>query len=666
MDLSSAQKLIEDLRATINYHSEKYYNEDSPEISDYEYDMLMRKLRSLEGQYPQLASADSPTVRVGGKATNTFEAVTHEVPLQSLLDAFSFAELLEFEQRVLKEVENPAYAVELKIDGLSVALEYKEGIFVRGATRGDGMVGEDVTQNLMTITEIPKVLSRPLNITVRGEVYMSKAAFESLNKQRQLEEQPLFANPRNAAAGSLRQLNSEITASRQLSIFVFNVQKGDVSFSSHEESLDFLKNLGFPVSPFYSVYDSISEAFAEVERFAEIRDSLPFDIDGAVIKVNDFGHRDLLGQTSKFPKWAIAYKYPPEQKETTLKDIVIQVGRTGVLTPNAVLEPVRLAGSTVSRATLNNRNFIRDLDIRIGDRVIVQKAGDIIPEIVRVNHKARNGSERIYQMPEFCPACGSKVVEDEHGIVIRCENLDCPAQLFRSILHFVSKDAMDIDGLGPAVIQQLLDAELIRDVTDLYGLKIEDLTPLERMGEKSAENLAAAIEKSKTASLDRLIHALGIRNIGKVAAKTLAEAFPDIDLLMNASHDELLALEDFGEIMVNSLQQFFDREENQEKIRRLKDYGVNMKQNIVQRGTAYAGKTFVLTGTLETMSRSRAGELIQLAGGKVASSASKKTDYVVVGENAGSKERKARELGLTILDEKTFLDMLKQEEENEQ
>lgn len=663
MDLSAVQKLIDELRSALRYHSEKYYNEDSPEISDYEYDMMMRKLRALEAQYPQFVTADSPTNKVGGAASNGFKEVTHEVPLMSLLDAFSFSELIEFEERIGKEVQTPEYAVELKIDGLSVALEYEQGIFVRGATRGNGLIGEDVTDNLRTIRDIPKILPKPIDITVRGEVYMPKASFEQLNRQRALEEQPLFANPRNAAAGSLRQLNSEITAQRQLSIFVFNVQKGEVDFSTHEESLNFLKELGFPVSPYYSVFPTMTKAFAEVERFAEIRDSLDFDIDGAVIKVNDFDQRDILGQTSKFPKWAIAYKYPPEQKETTLKDIVIQVGRTGVLTPNAVLEPVRLAGTTVSRATLNNQNFIRDLDIRIGDKVIVQKAGDIIPEIVRVNHKARNGNERVYHMPECCPACGSKVVEDENGIVVRCENLDCPAQLFRSILHFVSKDAMDIDGLGPAVIQQLLDHKLINDVTDLYTLKTADLAALERMGEKSADNLVSAIEKSKSASLDRVIHALGIRNIGKVAAKTLAEAFPDMELLLKAEHDELIALEDFGEIMVSSLQQYLCREENIAKIRRLQQYGVNMKQQTIPKGTAYAGKTFVLTGTLETLTRSRAGELIQKAGGKVASSVSKKTDYVIVGENAGSKERKARELGLTILDEQTFLQMIKQEDQ---
>lgn len=662
MDLSTTQKNIEHLRQTILYHSNKYYNEDSPEITDYQYDMLLRQLRTLEEQYPQFITPDSPTQRVGGNANTTFGEVQHEVPLMSLLDAFSYSELEDFDERIRKEDVVPQYAVELKIDGLSVALEYQAGVFVRGATRGNGEVGEDVTENLRTIRDIPKVLPDPIDITVRGEIYMPKKSFELLNQQRAKEGQSLFANPRNAAAGSLRQLDSSVTASRGLSIFVFNVQKGAQELTNHVESLNYLKYLGFPVSPYYSLFDSITTAFAEVERFAEIRDTLDFDIDGAVIKVNDFGQRDILGQTSKFPRWAIAYKYPPEQKETTLKDIVIQVGRTGVLTPNAVLEPVRLAGTTVSRATLNNQNFIKDLDIRIGDRVVVQKAGDIIPEIVRVNHKARNGSETKFEMPDICPACGAPVYEDEKGITVRCENINCPAQIFRSIVHFASKDAMDIDGLGPAVIQQLLDENLIKDVTDLYALKIQDLTLLDRFGEKSADNLIKAIENSKTAELERVIHAFGIRNIGKVAAKTLADAFPSIDDIINAKREDLLQLEDFGEIMVNSLIAYFENESNLLKIERLKIYGLQMIQPKKQIGTAFAGKTFVLTGTLESMSRSDAGKKIEALGGKTSSSVSKKTDYVVVGENAGSKETKARALGLTILDEQTFLQMLNEEE----
>lgn len=661
MNLAEIQKQIEQLTQAILYHSQKYYNEDQPEISDYEYDMLLRKLRTLEQQYPQFILPASPTQKVGGKASGGFKEVAHEVALSSLLDAFSFSELTDFDERIAKEGITPEYAVELKIDGLSVALEYQQGVFVRGATRGDGAVGEDVTENLRTIKDIPKLLTEPIDITVRGEVYMPKASFEKLNQERAATEQPLFANPRNAAAGSLRQLDSSITASRNLSIFVFNVQKGEMPAHSHVESLDYLKKLGFPVSPYYSLFSSITAAFSEVERFAEIREKLDFDIDGAVIKVNDFTQREILGETSKFPRWAIAYKYPPEQKETTLLDIIIQVGRTGVLTPNAVLEPVRLAGTTVSRATLNNKNFIRDLDVRIGDRVIVQKAGDIIPEIVRVNHKARKGTEKEFTMPAVCPACGNPTVIDENDITVRCENINCPAQLFRRILHFASKDAMDIDGLGPAIIQQLLEEDLIRDVTDLYALHFEDLAALERFGEKSAENLLAAIDRSKSATLDRVIHAFGIRNIGKVAAKTLADAFHDIDNLVAAEREALLQLDDFGEIMVNSLQGYFADETNLAKIQKLKEYGLTMVQPKTQTGDAFAGKTFVLTGTLESMSRSDAGKKIQQLGGKVSSSVSKKTDFVVVGENAGSKEKKAKDLGLTILDETTFLQMLEEE-----
>lgn len=661
MELSEIKKQMDELVQTVRYHNEKYYNEDAPEISDYEYDMLLRKLRSYEQQYPQFADENSPTKRVGGKASGGFAEVTHEVPLSSLLDAFSFAELESFDERVRKENVNPKYAVELKIDGLSVALEYKQGIFVRGATRGNGLVGEDVTDNLLTIADIPKVLTKPIDIIVRGEVYMPRASFEELNDRRQAEGQTLFANPRNAAAGSLRQLDSSITAERKLSIFVFNVQKGDQALSDHVESLNYLASLGFKVSPYYQLFDSITEAFAEVERFSEIRETLEFDIDGAVIKVNSFADREILGETSKFPKWAIAYKYPPEQKETKLLDIVIQVGRTGVLTPNAVLEPVHLAGTTVSRATLNNRNFIRDLDVRIGDTVVVQKAGDIIPEIVRVNHNKRIGTEQLYQMPEFCPACGSPVVSDENGIVLRCENINCPAQVFRSIVHFASKDAMDIDGLGPALIQQLLDENLIHDVADLYDLTFDDLVRLDRFGEKSAANLLAAIEASKKLSLDRLLHALGIRNIGKVGAKALATTFSDLESVMKATVEQLTAIEDFGEIMAESVVAFFADEQNQNRIARLVASGLQTKQSSSAVSDAYKGKTFVLTGTLSTMSRSEASAKIEALGGKASSSVSKKTDYVIVGENAGSKEAKARELGLTILDEQTFLKMIQEE-----
>lgn len=653
---------IKELTDLIRYHSDLYYNHDQPEISDYDYDMLLRRLRTLEAQYPELADENSPTKRVGGQADSAFRPVTHEVPLQSLLDAFSYQELVDFDERVRKEVSDPQYAVELKIDGLSVALTYQNGVFVQGATRGNGTVGEDVTQNLMVIRDIPKILTEPVDIIVRGEVYMPHKSFEALNRQQTEAGHAPFANPRNAAAGSLRQLDSAVTASRNLSIFVFNVQKGGKEVQGHAQSLDYLKSLGFKVSPYYTMFDDITKAFAEVERFAQIRDSLDFDIDGAVIKVNDFAQRQRLGATSKFPKWAIAYKYPPEQKETKLLDIIIQVGRTGVLTPNAVMEPVRLAGTSVSRATLNNKEFIQDLDIRIGDTVVVQKAGDIIPEIVRVNKKQRTGKEKPFLMPTVCPVCGTRVITDESGITVRCENASCPAQVFKRIVHFASKDAMDITGLGPAVVQQLLDEKLIYDVGDLYTLTFEKLSTLERFGEKSAENLLAALEQSKSQPLSRVIMALGIRNVGKVAAQTLADGFESMEAVMSATPEELCALEDFGMIMAESITDFFAAPANRALVEKLQALGLTMEnQHAVVAGTL-EGKIFVLTGKLETMTRDEAAEKIRLAGGKTSSSVSKKTDFVVAGEKSGSKEQKARQLGITVIDEKTLTEMIKQEE----
>lgn len=653
---------IKELTDLIRYHSDLYYNHDQPEISDYDYDMLLRRLRTLEAQYPELADENSPTKRVGGQADSAFRPVTHEVPLQSLLDAFSYQELVDFDERVRKEVSDPQYAVELKIDGLSVALTYQNGVFVQGATRGNGTVGEDVTQNLMVIRDIPKILTEPVDIIIRGEVYMPHKSFEALNRQQTEAGHAPFANPRNAAAGSLRQLDSTVTASRNLSIFVFNVQKGGKEVQGHAQSLDYLKSLGFKVSPYYTMFDDITKAFAEVERFAQIRDSLDFDIDGAVIKVNDFAQRQRLGATSKFPKWAIAYKYPPEQKETKLLDIIIQVGRTGVLTPNAVMEPVRLAGTSVSRATLNNKEFIQDLDIRIGDTVVVQKAGDIIPEIVRVNKKQRTGKEKPFLMPTVCPVCGTRVITDESGITVRCENASCPAQVFKRIVHFASKDAMDITGLGPAVVQQLLDEKLIYDVGDLYTLTFEKLSALERFGEKSAENLLAALEQSKSQPLSRVIMALGIRNVGKVAAQTLADGFESMEAVMSATPEELCALEDFGMIMAESITDFFAAPANRALVEKLQALGLTMEnQHAVVAGTL-EGKIFVLTGKLETMTRDEAAEKIRLAGGKTSSSVSKKTDFVVAGEKSGSKEQKARQLGITVIDEKTLTEMIKQEE----
>lgn len=653
---------IKELTDLIRYHSDLYYNHDQPEISDYDYDMLLRRLRTLEAQYPELADKNSPTKRVGGQADISFRPVTHEVPLQSLLDAFSYQELVDFDERVRKEISNPQYAVELKIDGLSVALTYQNGVFVQGATRGNGTVGEDVTQNLMVIQDIPKILTEPVDIIVRGEVYMPHKSFEALNRQQAETGHAPFANPRNAAAGSLRQLDSSVTESRNLSIFIFNVQKGEKKMQGHAQSLDYLKSLGFKVSPYYTMFDDITKAFAEVERFAQIRDNLDFDIDGAVIKVNDFAQRQRLGTTNKFPKWAIAYKYPPEQKETKLLDIIIQVGRTGVLTPNAVMEPVRLAGTSVSRATLNNKEFIQDLDIRIGDTVVVQKAGDIIPEIVRVNKKQRTGKEKPFLMPTVCPVCGTRVITDESGITMRCENASCRAQVFKRIVHFASKDAMDINGLGPAVVQQLLDEKLIYDVADLYTLTFERLNTLERFGEKSAKNLLTALEHSKSQPLSRVIMGLGIRNVGKVAAQTLADGFENMTAVMSATIEELCALEDFGIIIAESITDFFAAPANRALIEKLRALGLTMENQHAAVAGTLEGKTFVLTGKLETMTRDEAAEKIRLAGGKTSLSVSKKTDFVVAGEKSGSKEQKARQLGITVIDEKTLTEMIKQEE----
>lgn len=665
MKQEDIQQQINKLNDQIIYHSKKYYDDDAPEISDYEYDMMVRQLRTLICQYPQFTPEVTTLDRVGGSVNTDFAEVEHVVPLLSLQDAFSFEELQAFDERNRKEEIDPKYIVELKIDGLSVAVTYQNGVFVQGATRGNGTIGEDVTENLRTILDLPKHLSEPVNLVVRGEVYMPKKVFETLNKKRAAEGQPLFANPRNAAAGSLRQLDPKITAERNLSIFVFNIQQCDKEFSSHKQSLNYLKQLGFPVSPYYNEFDTITKAFSEIERLGEMRESLSFDIDGAVIKIDDFSDREKLGETIKVPRWAIAYKFPPEQVETTLKDIVIQVGRTGVLTPNAVLEPIQIAGSTVSRATLHNRNFISELDIRIGDRVIVQKAGDIIPEIVRVIKDKRPGDAIPYQMPSQCPSCGEQVISDESGVALRCPNLSCPAQLFRNIVHFASKEAMDIDGLGPAVVQQLLDARLIDRVSDLYKLSVEQLTSLDRFADKSAQNLVDAIQKSKSAGLARVLFALGIRNIGQKAAVQLAEEFLSIDKIIGASAEDFSVLYDFGDIMADSVVSFFSKEENIRLVEELKNCGVMMTQEIVEKGTAFAGKTFVLTGTLSSMGRSKAKQLIEENGGKTASAVSSKTDFVVVGEQAGSKADKAAALGITMIDEETFISMLRADNEEQ-
>lgn len=653
---------IEHLTTELNAHIHRYYVEDAPIISDYEYDMMMRRLKELEAEYPALRSPISPTQRVGGAVAEQFEPFAHEVPLLSLQDAFSYDELLDFEQRVKKTCPDAEYVVELKIDGLSVALTYEKGIFVRGATRGDGAVGEDVTTNLKTIGSIPMQLNQPVDIIVRGEVFMPRKSFEKLNARCEEQGKKTFANPRNAAAGSLRQLDSKVTAERNLDIFVFNVQKGEpATVKTHAESLDYLRSLGFKVSPFYNKFKDITESFAEVERFNEIRDTLGFDIDGAVIKVDRFEDRLLLGETVKVPKWAVAYKYPPEQKPTLLKNIFIQVGRTGVLTPNADLEPVSLAGTTVSKATLHNQNYIRDLDIRIGDTVIVQKAGDIIPEVVRVDSTKRPKDAKVFEMPKVCPVCGGELAVDESGIAVRCITEDCAAKVQRQFEHFASKAAMDIEGLGPAIIEQLLEEDLIATIDDLYLLKAENLAALEGFGEKSAENLLNSLEHSKSASLDRVLYALGIRNIGSKAAKLLADHFASIEAIMDASVEEIADIHEIGTVMAENVVCFFAKESNRELVARLRLAGLQMQYEKKIVSEKLAGKTFVMSGGLASMSRDEAGAAIERLGGKVSGSVSKKTSYLILGDKPGSKLKKAKELGVPVIEEDEFLEMIKQE-----
>ncbi len=657
MNKSEIQEKILKLREELKYHSDKYYNDDAPEIDDFTYDKMLRELELLENENPEFKDENSPTVRVGGNTSTLFAPVTHKVPLQSLEDAFSYEELLDFDKRVKNAGINAEYVVELKIDGLSVSLEYENGVFVRGATRGNGTVGEDVTENLLQIKEIKKKLKTDLPyLCVRGEIYMSKATFEALNEENEIEGKKLFANPRNAAAGSLRQKNSQITKERNLSIFIFNLQACEgKKFYSHTETLDFIKKIGLPVSVYYNTFKTMDDAYNEIKRLGEMREELPFDIDGAVIKVNDFNEREILGQTTKFPKWAIAYKYPAEIKETKLTDIIIQVGRTGVLTPNAVLTPVRLAGTTVSRATLHNYDNIRDKDIRIGDTVLVRKAGDIIPEIIDSVKEKRNGNERTFTMPEICPECGSKVEREEGEAAYRCTSVECRAQVLRNLYHFASKEAMDIEGLGPQIVKQLSDNGLISTVADIYTLKSEDISSLERMGEKSAQNLINAIEKSKTRGLDAVVFALGIRQIGKKAARILAERFGSIDRIMEAQISDFTDIFELGEISGKNICEFFQNEQNRHTVERLRELGVKMDYETTKVSDKFQGKTFVLTGTLPTLTRSEASKIIEDNGGKVSSSVSKKTSYVLAGEEAGSKLDKAQKLGVEIIDEETFL-----------
>ena len=655
---------VETLRKELNYHSQRYYVYDAPEISDYEYDMMYAELKRLEEENPSLYDANSPTQRVGGKALDKFEKVTHSVRMDSLSDVFSFEETEDFCNKMEGELLSPAYSVEPKIDGLSVSLIYENGEFVKGATRGDGAVGEDVTLNLRTVQSIPLRLSEPLSLTVRGEVYMPRAVFEELNAKREERGEALMANPRNAAAGSLRQLDSRITAERKLDIFVFNLQEGDIyadghAPSSHTESLDRLSELGFKTLAMRTVAHSYDEVAAHIRKIGDARQQLAYDIDGVVIKIDSLEDRRRVGEGTNTPKWAVAYKFPPEEKETKLLDISIAVGRTGVLTPTAELSPVRLAGTTVSRATLHNIDFIRERGIMLGDIVTVRKAGDIIPEVVKANAEKRDGSEREFFMPTVCPSCGEPVVFDkDDGAALRCTNSACPAQLSRSIEHFASKGAMNIDGLGPQIVELLLGNKLIGDVADLYSLRAEQIEALERMGEKSAKNLISAIENSKAAGLSRLIYALGIRNVGEVAAAALAERYGDLEALTKATVEEIAELDDFGNITAECVVDFFSHPQNIALCRRLAEAGVETSYKGAPKGDALAGLTFVLTGTLPTMSRDEASELIKNAGGKTSGSVSKKTDYVVAGEAAGSKLTKAQSLGVKIISEEELLAML--------
>lgn len=659
----NAKSEIESLREQLRHHNEKYYNEDAPEISDYEYDMLQRRLRALENEFPEYDDPDSPTKRVGGTASTKFSKVPHAYPLESLQDVFSFEELHEFFDRVMGAVGETEYVVEHKIDGLSVALEYDHGVFVRGATRGDGQVGEDVTENLLTIAEIPRrIPNAPDRLIVRGEVYMRHAVFEALNAELELHEKPLLANPRNAAAGSLRQKDSKVTASRKLSIFCFNIQNADeLPLDSHIAALDYLKSLGFPTIPSYRVFTDPADIEAEINRFGETRGELDFDIDGAVIKVNRFDQREALGSTAKFPRWAAAYKYPPEVKETLLRDIIITVGRTGVLTPNAVLDPVRLAGTTVSRATLHNRDRIRELDARIGDTVLVRKAGEIIPEIIGVNMDKRPGDAVPYEMPRVCPVCGAPVFDDEEEAAIRCTGAECPAQLLRNLMHYASRDAMDIDGCGEAVIRLLIEADLIRSAADLYDLTAAQVEPLDRMGKKSAKNLIASIAESKGRDLSRLLFAFGIRHVGAKAGKVLSNHFGSLDAILAATEEELTAVADVGAATAQSILNWREQEQSKHLIERLRAAGVNFTGEKTAKSQKLAGKTIVATGTLTKWGRKEINELIESLGGKAAGSVSKKTDYVVAGENAGSKLKKAQDLGVPVLTEEEFEQMIQED-----
>lgn len=656
--MQNIKEKIENLRATLRYHSDRYYNDDAPEIEDYEYDMMMRELKGLEEKYPEFDSADSPTKRVGGKADNSFASVEHTVRMESLQDAFSKEEIFDFDRRVKENVSDVHYVVEPKIDGLSVSLEYVNGEFFRGSTRGDGNVGEDVSGNLRVIHNIPLKLNHALPyIEVRGEVYMPKKSFDRVVDRQLINDEKPFKNPRNAAAGSLRQKDSEVAATRGLDIFVFNIQQIEgMELTSHKESLDYLKELGFNTIPYYERVDDIETAFEKVLQIGEKRGELEFDIDGAVIKVDDFSEREQLGSTAKFPKWAVAFKYPPEEKQTEILDIEITVGRTGKLTPTAVLSPVHLAGTTVSRATLHNQDFINEKGVNIGDIVTVRKAGDIIPEVLCVNEKRSNGS---FVYPERCPSCNEKVVREEGESDIRCINPECPAQLLRNLIHYCSRDAMDIEGLGPSIIETFVNEGMIKTVTDIYRLDKEKIASLDGFQQTSANNIIESVENSKNNDLSKLIFALGIRHIGAKAAKLLSDEFKNIDNLMNASLEAISDIDGFGDIMAKSAFDFFQSESARELIADLKSFGVNTESKTVINDNRFEGMTFVLTGTLPTYKRSEASKIIESFGGKTSSSVSKKTSYVLSGESSGSKLDKANQLGIPVIDENEFNEMIK-------
>ena len=653
------QQEMEQLRRELVQANYEYYVQDNPTMSDYDYDHKLRRLEELEAAHPEWVTPDSPTQRVGGKALESFQQVTHRVPLESLQDVFDFDELRAFDQRVRGTVPQPRYSVEPKVDGLSVALEYEDGLFVRGATRGDGQVGEDVTENLRTVKSIPlRIPDAPGTLIVRGEVYMPKKVFHALNEEREKRGEALFANPRNAAAGSLRQLDPKVAAQRKLDIAVFNVQwVENVTFTTHLESLNYLKEKGFKVIPHDSC-DTIEQAVEKIQAVGDHREDYPFDIDGAVVKLDDLAQREALGSTAKFPRWAAAYKYPPEVKPAKLLDIAIQVGRTGVLTPKAILSPVRLAGTTVTNATLHNQDFISEKDIRIGDTVLVRKAGEIIPEVLSVVMDQRPEGTSPYFLPQVCPVCGAPVERDEDGAHIRCTGAECPAQLLRTLAHFASRDAMDIDGLGIAVVENLVNAGLVRTPGDLYFLKAEEVAALDRMGQKSAENLLAAIERSKSQDLSRLLFAFGIRQVGQKAGKILAQRFGSLDNLQAATLEELTAVDDIGAITAQNILDWFQSPQSQHLIQRLKEAGVNMQAEQKGEDQRFAGKTFVLTGTLDRFTRAEATKMIEDRGGKAAGSVSKKTTYVVAGEAAGSKLRKAQELGIPVLTQEEFLALM--------